>query len=91
MTGEDIKKLAELAKITIPEDRTDGFLKDFESILGYVKQIENVDVGEVHENFFLKNVFRPDENPNETGALSEALLAAAPETHDGFVKVDKIL
>jgi aspartyl-tRNA(Asn)/glutamyl-tRNA(Gln) amidotransferase subunit C len=91
MTEKDIEKLAELAKIHIPEGKTEGFLKDFESILGYVKQIESVDVGDVEQSFFLKNVLRKDENPNTTGALSEALLASAPETHDGFVKVNKIL
>ena len=91
MTEADIEKLAELAKIRIPEGGAQGFLNDFESILGYVKQIEGVEIGEVNESFFLKNVLRADANPHETGALSEALLAAAPETHDGFVKVNKIL
>ena len=91
MNEQDIEKLAELSKIHIPEGKTQGFLKDFESILGYVKQVESVDVGDVKESFFLKNVLRTDANPNETGALSEALLAAAPQTHDGFVKVNKIL
>lgn len=91
MTKQDIEKLAELAKIRIPEGKAEAFLKDFESILGYVKQVESVDVGDAKESFFLKNILRADANPNETGALSEALLAAAPETHDGFVKVNKIL
>jgi aspartyl-tRNA(Asn)/glutamyl-tRNA(Gln) amidotransferase subunit C len=91
MTEKDIEKLAELAKIRIPEGKAEAFLKDFESILGYVKQVESVDVGNVEQNFFLKNVLRADTEPNETGALSEALLSAAPATHDGFVKVNKIL
>lgn len=91
MTEKDIEKLAELSKIRIPEGKTEAFLKDFESILGYVKQIESVDVGEVPQNFFLKNILREDINPNETGAFSDALLDAAPEVHEGFVKVNKIL
>ncbi len=91
MTEQDIEKLAELAKIRIPEGKAQGFLNDFESILGYVKQIEGVEIGEVKESFFLKNILRADNNPHETGVLSEALLSAAPETHDGFVKVNKIL
>lgn len=91
MTKQDIEKLAELAKIRIPDGKTQGFLKDFDSILGYVKQVESVDVGDVTPNFFLKNILRADAEPNKTGALSEALLAAAPQTHDGFVKVNKIL
>ena len=100
MTEQDIEKLAELSKIKIPEGKAGAFIKDFESILGYVKQIESVDpsllegragVGDVAPNFFLKNILRADANPNETGAMSEALLSAAPETHDGFIKVNKIL
>ncbi len=91
MTEQDIQKLAELAKINIAEGKTEGFLKDFESILGYVKQIEGVEIGEVKESFFLKNILRADANPNPTGATSETLLAAAPQAHDSFVKVNKIL
>lgn len=100
MTEQDIEKLAELSKIKIPEGKAAGFIQDFESILGYVKQIESVEVGDpsadagrasAAPNFFLKNIVRADANPNETGAMSEALLAAAPQTHDGFVKVNKIL
>lgn len=91
MTPKDIEKLAELAKINIPEGKAGAFIQDFESILGYVKQIEGVEIGEVKESFFLKNILRADTNPNPTGAMSEALLAAAPATHDGFVKVNKIL
>ena len=91
MTEQDIEKLAELSKIKLPEGEAVRFAKDFESILGYVKQIEGVELGEVKQSFFLKNILRADESPNETGALSDALLSAAPATHDGFVKVNKIL
>lgn len=97
MTEQDIEKLAELAKIKIPEGKAESLIKDFESILGYVKQIESVDlpaqagVGEIAPNFFLKNILREDAKPNQTGALLGALLGSAPETHDGFVKVNKIL
>ena len=100
MTEADIEKLAELAKIKLGDGEGLYYIKDFESILGYVKQIESVEVGNpsnhagqvgVTSNFFLKNILRADANPNQTGAMSEALLAVAPETHDGFVKVNKIL
>lgn len=91
MTEKDIEKLAELSKIRIPEGKTESFLKDFESILNYVKQVESADVGDVKESFFLKNVLRADADAHETSAFSDALLKAAPQTHDGFVKVNKIL
>lgn len=96
MTEADIEKLAELSKIHLPEGKAGAFVNDFESILDYVKQIESVtlpvdEVGGDKSNFFLKNILQADANPNETGAMSETLLGAAPQTHDGFVKVNKIL
>lgn len=91
MTEQDIEKLAELAKIRINPGEAGGFAHDFESILGYIKSIESVDIGEVSPEYAVKNVMREDVNPNESGANSETLLAAAPATHDGFVKVNKIL
>ncbi len=91
MTEKDIEKLAELAKIRIPEGKTEGFLKDFESILDYVKQIESVDIEDISQDFFLKNVARIDEVKNERGEFAEDLLSASPQTQDGFVKVNKIL
>ncbi|MEZ4114166.1 MAG: Asp-tRNA(Asn)/Glu-tRNA(Gln) amidotransferase subunit GatC [Candidatus Paceibacterota bacterium] len=54
MTNEDIQKLGELAKIEINPEEAEGFKKDFESILGYINQIESVDVSDVKETFLQK-------------------------------------
>lgn len=91
MDEKAIEKLAELAKIRINPGEAGGFAHDFESILGYIKSIESVDIGDVKPEYLVENVTREDVNPNPTGANSETLLAAAPATHDGFVKVNKIL
>lgn len=91
MDEKAIEKLAELAKIRINPGEAGGFAHDFESILGYIKSIESVDIGEVSPEYAVKNVMREDVDPNEPGANSETLLAAAPATHEGFVKVNKIL
>jgi aspartyl-tRNA(Asn)/glutamyl-tRNA(Gln) amidotransferase subunit C len=91
MTTEEIQRLGELAKIEIKPEEAEGFKKDFESILGYIKQIESVDLGDVSPEYLVKNVARADEDKNETGQFSDALLASAPNTENGFVKVKKIL
>jgi aspartyl-tRNA(Asn)/glutamyl-tRNA(Gln) amidotransferase subunit C len=91
MTSDDIAKLGELAKIEIKPEEAESFKKDFDSILGYIKSIESVDIGEVSTEYLVKNVMRKDANPNESSSNTEALLKAAPETYDGFVKVNKIL
>ncbi|MEZ4103224.1 MAG: Asp-tRNA(Asn)/Glu-tRNA(Gln) amidotransferase subunit GatC [Candidatus Paceibacterota bacterium] len=91
MTNEDIQKLGELAKIEIKPEEAEGFKKDFESILGYINQIESVDVSDVKETFSTKNVLQEDVAKNKTGEFSEDLLSSAPNTENGFIKVKKIL
>lgn len=91
MDEKAIEKLAELAKIRIEPGEAGAFAHDFESILGYIKSIESVDIGDVSPKYDVKNVMREDAGPNPSGGNSEVLLAAAPATHEGFVKVNKIL
>jgi len=91
MTNEDIQKLGELAKIEIKPEEAEGFKKDFESILGYINQIESVDVLDVKETFSTKNVLQEDIAKNKTGEFSADLLSSAPNTENGFIKVKKIL
>ena len=98
ISKDDIKKLADLARIEIEDSELDGLAKEVDSILGYVGQIKSVvgnvgfpspDQGEGQGGVL--NVMREDENPNESGAYTKELLAEAPETERGFIKVKKIL
>ena len=91
MDEKAIEKLAELAKIDIKQDEIESFKKDFESILGYINQIESVDVSDVQIDLMTKNIARADEVKNNPGGFSEILLDSAPNTENGFVKVKKIL
>lgn len=91
MEINDIKKLGELAKIDINEAEAEGFKKDFESILGYIKQIESVDLGDVSPIYQTENVTRIDVAKNTPGEFSADLLSSAPNTENGFIKVKKIL
>ncbi len=91
MEINDIQKLGELAKIEITSEEAEGFKKDFESILGYINQIESVKVDDVKTSYTTQNVAREDIAKNETGGFSSDLLASAPNTENGFIKVKKIL
>lgn len=91
MDEKAIEKLAELAKIEVNSNEIEGFKKDFESILGYINQIESVDVSDAQVDLMTKNVARADEVKNNPGDFSEKLLDSAPNTENGFVKVKKIL
>ena len=92
MELKDVEKLARLARIEMSEAEQSEFARNMESILGYIGQIQSVSaeiggqkIGTVY------NVMREDANPNQGGLYTEALLAEALETKDGYVKVKRIL
>jgi aspartyl-tRNA(Asn)/glutamyl-tRNA(Gln) amidotransferase subunit C len=92
MQIKDVEKLAELARIEVPESEKEAILADLKSILGYIDQIEKVDVSGLKDpQFSLRNVMRPDENPHQTAAFTEEILAEMPAEQDGFLKVQSIL
>lgn len=91
ITHEEIRNLAHLARIQVTDDEVLEYAKDFESILGYVEQINNVDVSSIESTPLQTNSVRLDENPHESGQYIEPLLADAPASQDGFYKVPKIL
>ena len=97
MEIKDIEKLAKLARIELTESEKQTYLKDISAILGYVDQIKGVvgkmeDATPLRQGFAgLKNVMRADENGNETGANTEALVAEFPRKEGNYLKVKKIL
>jgi aspartyl-tRNA(Asn)/glutamyl-tRNA(Gln) amidotransferase subunit C len=91
MTTDEIKALAHLARIAVTDEEVAGFAKDLDSILGYVAQINAVDVSGVDVAPLQSNIARLDQNPNEPGKFFDDLLAGAPDAQDGFYKVPKIL
>ena len=98
MKLEDVKKLADLARIDISEEEMGEIAKDFDSILAYVGQVQEVsklkNIESLHENpdnYFLQNVMREDVATNKRGEYTDRILADAPDTQDGYLKVKQIL
>ncbi len=91
MKKEDIEKLAKLSRLELKEDEIEGFVKDFNSIIGYVSEINSA-VAELplKEAGELRNVMRPDGEAHESGINTEALLGNAPATGNGYVKVKQV-
>lgn len=91
ITHEEIRNLAHLARIAVTDDEVASYVTDFESILGYVDQINNVDVSEISTQPLQTNIARLDEHPNPENSATDRLLANAPATADGYYKMPKIL
>ncbi len=93
LSMKEIEKLAELARLEIPEEEKEGLRKDIDAILGYVGEIQKISaeapqadgLGDVY------NVFREDAKPHASGAFSKELLKEAPQRDGEYVKVKKIL
>lgn len=93
MQRTDIEHLATLARLHLTDEEITKYQREMTAILGYVEQINSIaDVRDgALESAQVRNVLREDSDPMETAAYTDQLLAQAPQTQDGFIKVQKIL
>lgn len=91
ITREEVKKLADLARLKVPEEELDKLTADFESILGYVSELKNAPVAEVAEDHKLINVLREDGNAHEPGLYTDDLVKAFSKARDNYLSVKPIL
>ena len=94
---EEIKKLADLARISLNEKEIATFQENITSILDFVSQVQEVseksDESESSSGVWkmIRNKFREDKDPHEGGLYTEAILNEAPEREGDYFKVKKIL
>lgn len=92
MDIKDIDKLAELARLEIPQAEKEQVLKDMTSIVGYVAQISEVVLPtDLTPEYSLKNVMREDVVTTDSGTHTDALVAEMPDHEGQFLKVKQIL
>ena len=87
----DVEKLAELARIEMPEAEKESILTDLTAVLSYIDQIQKVSVEESYVEPDLRNIMREDTGAHQVGLYTEKILAEAPEVSDGYIKVQSIL
>ncbi len=91
ITDADIKKVAHLSRLGLSEEEVTTATKDVGNILNHFAAIQAIDTTNAtvtDDASGLKNVTRPDEvqqlgNPQD-------LIAAAPQTHQGQIKVSAV-
>ena len=93
ISKEEIKKLADLARVDIKEEEQEKLALEIDSILDYVSQVKKIagDLKEDAEIGPLRNVMREDENPTESETHSKELIAEFPDKEGYYLKVKKIL
>jgi aspartyl-tRNA(Asn)/glutamyl-tRNA(Gln) amidotransferase subunit C len=91
ITSEDIKKLADLARIRISDVEAEGLTSEIDSILNYVGQIKGISGDEKDDLPLVRNVMRDDIVTHTPGEFTKDLFSSAPESEKGYLKVKKIL
>ncbi len=93
ISRDDITKLGRLARIGISDDVARTLAPQLDSILDYVARLQEVDTEHTettNQVTGLRDVWREDAVvPSEYSR--EELLANAPATEDGYIKVRRVL
>lgn len=92
LSAEEVKKVAQMARIELPATEIEKFQKDLSSILDYVDSLKEVDTEGleiVSSVTGLENVERAD--VPKSIDYQEDIMANAPERKDRYFKVKSIL
>jgi aspartyl-tRNA(Asn)/glutamyl-tRNA(Gln) amidotransferase subunit C len=92
LTPDDVRKVAKLARLELPEESLPKLTGQLESILHYIEKIGRVDMSDVEPMAHalpVKNVLRGD--VAQAGLPLEKVLQNAPETDGPFFKVPKVI
>ena len=84
--AEEVRHVAELARVNLDDEEVEEFAAQFADILDYFDALD--DVPEVESEEELDNVMRPDEV--REGLTQEEALRNAPETEDGYFKGPRV-
>lgn len=87
----DVAALAKLARLEVSPEELSRLEKEIPEILTFVETIQSISEDVAAEEPEARNVMREDANPHASGVHTEALLAAAPASEDGYLLVKKVL
>jgi len=93
MNKDEVKKIANLARLEIDESESEKMAGQIDSILHYIDQIKEANISSDEsriENAGIRNIMREDFESHSSNH-TEDLLAEAPERDGDFIKVKKIL
>jgi aspartyl/glutamyl-tRNA(Asn/Gln) amidotransferase C subunit len=90
---ETVERLSALARITIPEQQKEVLAAEFNGVLAYIAQLDELTLSKEETPAMppLHNVFRDDAFPNERGSNTNALVGAFPAKEGNALSVKKII
>ena len=92
ISSDEVKKVAQLARLELNESEINQHAEQLEKILEYIKQLEKINTKDIPcttRAIEVVNVLRKDEKKNYEN--SEEILDLAPSRENKFFKVPKII
>lgn len=85
-------KVAKLARIKVDDDALPALAEEFNAILGFIEQLEEVDVDGVEPMVSVTPMALPmREDVVTDGSQQEKVLFNAPDAREGFFSVPKVV
>ncbi|MFA7169525.1 MAG: Asp-tRNA(Asn)/Glu-tRNA(Gln) amidotransferase subunit GatC [Candidatus Paceibacterota bacterium] len=94
VSEEEVRHIAELARIELTGEEVNKFTKEISDILGYVKQLEEVNtegVEPISQVTGKTNVFREDIAEDASQEKKDIMVKNYPDSQDGYIKVKQIM
>ena len=89
---QTIKTISNLARLRLPKEDEEKFIKDLDSILSWVEELKEVDITGIEPLVSVsprENAIREDKVTD--GGLQTELMANAPESVQGFYEVPRMV
>ena len=94
VSSDDVKKLANLARIALKDEEVEKLRTEIDAIVAYIDTIQKVPLPEgiaASPHLELQNVMREDVSPHEPGIHTKDIVDQFPDSEGGYLKVKKIL
>jgi aspartyl-tRNA(Asn)/glutamyl-tRNA(Gln) amidotransferase subunit C len=89
---EDVERIAELARLEIPEAGMERMAAELSAVLDFVGALNRLDLaGQAPTSFAPEGTALREDEPNGRRLATEDALAMAPEAEDGFFLVPPVV
>jgi aspartyl-tRNA(Asn)/glutamyl-tRNA(Gln) amidotransferase subunit C len=92
VSPEQVRHIAKLARIAIPDEQIERLAPELNNILGWVEQLGEVNTDGVEPlTAVIDQKLRLRDDVVDDGNIRDAVLANAPEAQHGFFAVPKVI
>ncbi len=93
LSKDDVKKIANLARIEISEEEADKYSTELSAVLGFVEKLNEANTGNIEPISHItgaKNILREDKVIEYSDETKENIISNFPEKKDRFDKVKAV-